>query len=166
MVDTVVGRELAKRGCAFGEASDCHTFHHGLLNDFSKKNGGRQEAFIIFELRFGNGSWGFDFNLKPLQNHIYKRCSVRPVAGNEWFSPTNLSGHSPDATRFAEVSIFIQNVFQRLETPFVFLRRADGDADPFRQLIAAHRTHNHAQLLQFPKHALAVADAHQDEICL
>jgi len=30
----------------------------GLLNDFSKKNGGRQEAFIIFELRFGNGSWG------------------------------------------------------------------------------------------------------------
>ena len=64
------------------------------------------------------------------------------------------------------ISFFIQNGFQRLKAPLVFLRRADGDADPFRQLIAAHRTHNHTQLLQFHEHALAVADAHQDKIRL
>ncbi len=32
--------------------------------------------------------------------------------------------------------------------------------------IAAHRAHDHAQLLQFPEHALAVADTYQDEIRL
>jgi len=47
MVDTVVGRELAKRGCAFGEASDCHTFHHGLLNDFLKKTAGVKKHLLF-----------------------------------------------------------------------------------------------------------------------
>ena len=32
---------------------------------------------------------------------------------------------------------------------------------PLGQLIAAHGPHNHAQLLEFVKHALAVADAHK-----
>jgi hypothetical protein len=36
---------------AFGEASDCHPFPHGLRNNFSKNDGARQEAFIIFQGR-------------------------------------------------------------------------------------------------------------------
>jgi hypothetical protein len=35
---------------AFGEVSDCHPFAHGWRNDFSKNDGGRQEAFIISSL--------------------------------------------------------------------------------------------------------------------
>ena len=44
------------------------------------------------------------------------------------------------------------------------LRRADGNADPLRQLIAAHRPHDHALLLHRLENALAFADADQDEI--
>ena len=54
--------------------------------------------------------------------------------------------------------------FQNFQTPLIFLRRADGNSDPFRQLIAAHRTHNHALLLHRLENALAGADANQNEI--
>ena len=42
--------------------------------------------------------------------------------------------------------LFVQASVSR-QTPLIFLRRADGNADPFRQLIAAHRPHNHALFL-------------------
>ena len=53
---------------------------------------------------------------------------------------------------------------ERFQAPLVFLGRADGDADPLGQLVAAHRPDDHAQLLHFVEHPLAVADAHEDEV--
>ena len=58
----------------------------------------------------------------------------------------------------------LKSYFQCLQAPLIFLGCADGNTDPFRQLIAAHRSHNHALLLHRLKHALAFADAHQNEI--
>ena len=55
-------------------------------------------------------------------------------------------------------------MLQCLEATLVFRRRADGDADPFRQLITAHWTHNHTLRLQRLENAQAVADSNQDEI--
>ena len=59
---------------------------------------------------------------------------------------------------------FGERRLEGLQAALVFLGRADGDADPFGQLVAAHRPHDHAQPLHFVEHPLAVADADQDEV--
>jgi hypothetical protein len=53
---------------------------------------------------------------------------------------------------------------QRRQTPLIFPGRADGDANPFRQLVAAHRAHNHTLLLHRFENFPAVTDADQYEI--
>src|SRR5207244_752871 len=58
----------------------------------------------------------------------------------------------------------VQRLFQRDDAAVVFLRRADGDANPFRQLIAAHRPGDDAECLHLFKNPLAVADAGEEEV--
>ncbi len=67
-------------------------------------------------------------------------------------------------TCYAVGTRFGEDGLEGFQAALVFLGRADGDADPLGQLVAAHRPHDHALFLQFVKHALAVADAHEDEV--
>src|SRR5579884_3107927 len=60
--------------------------------------------------------------------------------------------------------LFAQGFFQRLKATLVFRWRAYGDADPFAELIASHWAHDHAASLHRFKNALAIADAHEEEI--
>src|SRR5258705_8832020 len=58
-----------------------------------------------------------------------------------------------------------ENVFQRAETALILLRGAHGNADKFRQLIAAHWPGDHTLLLEFFENMLPVAHLDQNEIC-
>ena len=57
-----------------------------------------------------------------------------------------------------------EHFFQRIETACILRGRADGNADPLRQLISAHRPHDHAELLKLGENTPAIADFHEDEI--
>src|SRR6266850_2391085 len=63
-------------------------------------------------------------------------------------------------------SFHSQHLLECCEATRVFLRCADGDANPFRQLVAAHRARDDAELLQSVEDALTVADAYEDEVCV
>jgi hypothetical protein len=53
----------------------------------------------------------------------------------------------------------LKNRLQNFQAAFVLLRRADGNTNPLSELIATHRTDNHAALLEFVENSLAVAHA-------
>jgi len=46
----------------------------------------------------------------------------------------------------------------------VLIHGADGDADPFRQVVAFHRTHDHFALKQRAKNRETIANLHQNKI--
>ena len=47
----------------------------------------------------------------------------------------------------------------------VLLHGADGDADPFGQVVAFHRPDDHFVLKQGAKNRKAIADIHQNKVC-
>ena len=49
---------------------------------------------------------------------------------------------------------------QRSDAFLVLVYRADGDADPFRQIVTFHRPHDHFALKQSAKNGETVADVH------
>src|SRR6185369_18037951 len=57
-----------------------------------------------------------------------------------------------------------QNFLQRINAPLILLRCADGNADPFRQMIPLHRPDDDAELLHFLEHMIAFIDADEDEV--
>src|SRR5213082_4071584 len=58
----------------------------------------------------------------------------------------------------------LQYLAQRGDAFLVLIHGADGDADPFRQVVALHRTHDHFALKQCAKNRETIADLHQDKI--
>src|SRR5882724_637100 len=58
----------------------------------------------------------------------------------------------------------LQYLAQRGDAFLVLIHGADGDADPFRQVVALHRTHDHFALKQCAKDRETIADLHQDKI--
>src|SRR5271165_2260827 len=61
-------------------------------------------------------------------------------------------------------SSFAEDSFEGVEAALVLLWRADGDADPFGELVAAHRPDDDADFLEFGEHALAFAYADENEV--
>src|SRR6476661_3598915 len=58
----------------------------------------------------------------------------------------------------------VQHLAQSSDASSVLLHRADGNADPFRQVIAFHRAHDDFALEQSAKNREAVADIDENEI--
>ena len=59
-----------------------------------------------------------------------------------------------------------QHALERFQAALVFFGGAHRNADPLRQLVAAHRPHNDSKFLQLVENALAIADADQNEVGL
>jgi len=90
---------------------------------------------------------------RPLFALSRKRVSLFLISSHDFvnFCNTQPLSHAEDFS-------------QRPDAPLVFLWRADGDANPLRQLVTAHWPHNHARPLHRFENTLAVADADQNEI--
>src|SRR5471032_3085792 len=80
---------------------------------------------------------------------------------------------TPKITTLLKTGVAIQSsqrFRQRGDEDGVFLRQADGNTQPLRQAIAAHRAHDHALLQQRQVHARAgaviIAHFHQHEIAV
>src|SRR6266446_10624008 len=64
-----------------------------------------------------------------------------------------------------ELSATFENPVQCCDAFFILLHRSDGNADPFRQVVALKRAHDNFLREQFLKDNCSVADIHHDEIC-
>src|ERR1041385_452123 len=72
----------------------------------------------------------------------------------------------PEPARWKRaLHLLAEHLLQRLKAALILLRPSDRNADPLAELIAAHRTHDDAELLHRVEHALAIADFHEEEIC-
>src|SRR4051794_34187891 len=63
-------------------------------------------------------------------------------------------------------SSWAQRRLKQRKQPLVLCARADGDAQPFREAVAFHRTRDHARALQAIEDRGAVAHLHENEIPL
>src|SRR5437868_6313846 len=79
--------------------------------------------------------------------------------------PTGPTGSPQRVRPAADRMALLQYLAEGGDAFPVLLRRADGDADPFRQVVAFHCPHDHFALKQGVKNHETIANLHQNKIC-